>query len=322
MGVLESPCGEERLESCVSPGASARTSDSRRHAGVLTFTATDPPPSGERPRPPGRFGTRETAQTPKPAPPRSRRGHRSRDDDACSSTLRYASIDSSRTDGHVHDSHRAKGAGVEPPTGRDRPAAGTCRPPRPGDRRRPPAARAGRPSGSPGTPPARSTPPAARSRTPPAPRSACCRCSASGCRCRRPRSSAQISSGVTRPANVTPSSRSSRECAKRRLLRPAADQGQRRFGMTILHQAKRAQRAGHVVERLEVARRHEARAERIALAKAEALEIDHVRDDLATIPNPANTSEEARRHDVQVDPAERASGHGRPRRWSGASPLR
>ena len=118
-----------------------------------------------------------------------------------------------------------------------------------------------------------------RSRTPPAPTSACCRCSASGRRCPRRRRRARSRPAARGRRTSRPASRSSCASARSRgLLRTAADQGQRGVRVAILHEAKRAQGAGDVVERLEIARRHEARPQRPPLAKPEPLDIDDVRE--------------------------------------------
>jgi hypothetical protein len=90
--------------------------------------------------------------------------------------------------------------------------------------------------------------------------------------------------------------------AKLGLLRAAANQRQRRLGPAILNQSKRPDRRRHVVERVEIARRHQARAQRIALAEREGARIDDVRDDRRIDAEAAeHVDEKARRDDVEVD---------------------
>ena len=95
-------------------------------------------------------------------------------------------------------------------------------------------------------------------------------------------------------------------------LRSGADQRQRGFGKPPLDDLERSQRAGHVVERLEVTRAEQPGAEIVAPAKREALQIDDVGDDLrANVKSREYLLQERRWHRIGVDPAQHRPGNPR-----------
>ena len=129
------------------------------------------------------------------------------------------------------------------------------------------AARAGRgrrPSESPARRPRSSRRPAARSRTPRAPTSACCRCSGSGCRCRwRRRSAGDLVGRHAAGERDVPQAESARErIAGLASCEPPPTSVSVASGHRSCTMRNARMRARDVVERVEIARRHEARPER------------------------------------------------------------
>ena len=168
---------------------------------------------------------------------------------------------------------RARGRLVEQPADRSRErswsSSGASRPWTPSRQDRRHAARVGRRR------------PADRWRTPRAPTSACCRCRALNVDVVRPRSSAAISSGATRPANVTCCSRVSRASARSaRSSRAAADQRQRRVRPALLDTSETRAACRRRCRAARSCASREGAAAAAPRAEAEALEVDDVRDRL------------------------------------------
>jgi hypothetical protein len=109
--------------------------------------------------------------------------------------------------------------------------------------------------------------------------------------------------------------------AKVRFLRAAADERQRRLRPLVLDNPERADRGGDVVEGVEVARRRKTRTKRIALAIAEALQIDDVGDDGGVDAEAAkDVDQETRRNDVAIHARDGLSRDGRSPQVIRASP--
>ena len=154
----------------------------------------------------------------------------------------------------------------------------------------------------------RSTRPAARWRTPRAPTSACCRCSGLNVDVVGGVEPGDLVRRVTRPANVDVLQAAAVRPARaaRPHCGPPPTSVSDALGPADPEPARNARIvAADVVERVEIARRHQPRAQRIALAEREALQDRRCSGMIvASMPKPPNTStRKLRRHDVADRPA-------------------
>ena len=104
------------------------------------------------------------------------------------------------------------------------------------------------------------------------------------------------------------------ESAQVAILRSGADERQRRVRPPVLNDLERANRRRDVVERVEVARRQQARPQRIAVAEPEAVHVDEIRNDVGADTEVAEyVDQKTRRDDVALDARDRPTRDRRPR---------